>query len=388
MRMIRRAVTAGMVLCGLSLLAGPGRAGAAAPDVTVYTTRDAALTRPVLDSYTRLTGRGVALVRFPTLAELTERLAQDQAAGTPSADLAIIPDIAGLFDLVNRKAVQPVSSAVVDQAVPASLRHPSGMWFALSYRVRAIVASRDRVAEPLKTYRDMTDPRLVGRVCVSAGTLPANTALFSAMLMREGESQTGFFLQSLKRNLARQPDASDLDVVRDIATGGCDLGMANTSQMGLMLSGGAGPQQARWAEAVRVMLPVFADGGGSHVDITGASVLRNALNPVGAIALLEYLVSEDAQKAFAAAGFEYPVHAGVPVAPVLAGFGTPSPDTTSLSGIAVMLPAVPALLARVEFDRAVPLAAASPSQVAVPAAAPVAPPPAERPSFFRSLFGR
>jgi iron(III) transport system substrate-binding protein len=50
-------------------------------------------------------------------------------------------------------------------------------------------------------------------------------------------------------------------------------------------------------------------------------VIKTSPNKAGAIKFLEHLASPEAQKIFSQSGFEYPAVAGVPVSPVLSGFG-------------------------------------------------------------------
>ena len=69
------------------------------------------------------------------------------------------------------------------------------------------------------------------------------------------------------------------------------------------------------------MLPTF-EGGGTHVNVSGAAVAKNAPNKDEAVKLLEFLVSDEAQALYARANFEYPVKAGAPVDPIIAELGT------------------------------------------------------------------
>lgn len=355
-RLVRTAAT------GMLALLVCATAPVLAQDVTVYATREAGLTVPILSQFTARTRIQVNYVYFKSFKELNDRLVAEGESSP--ADLAIIPDIGGLFDLTAARMTQPVPSRVLDDAIPAHLKHPTNMWVGLSYRIRAIYVSKDRVAAPPQTYRDLTDPRFQGRVCIRSGTHPYNAAWFSAMLLKQGEGLTAMYMQSLKRNLARTPTGGDRDVAKDIAAGVCDVGVANTYYMGLMLSGAGGPEQKKWADAVKVVIPKFSDGSGAHVNVSGAAVLRHAPNKQGATRLLEYLASDEGQKAFAEVAFEYPVRSGVPIHPILAEFGDPSSDLTTLAGIAMMRTQANRLVASVEFDApVVPVAAA----VAAPA---------------------
>ena len=319
---------------------------AMAAEVNLYTTREPALIRPLLERFTQQTGTTVNTVFVQ--GGLAERLA---AEGTRSpADLAMVVDIGNLMELVDKNLAQPVQSATLEAAIPANLRGDDGRWFALSTRARAIYVSRERVPEAQAvqlTYEDLADPRFKGRVCIRSGQHPYNTALFSALLVRHGEPWLRDYLTRLKANLARRAAGGDREVARDIMAGICDVGVANTSYAGLMLSGRGGDEQRAWGQAVRVVLPA----GGTAVNVSGAIVARHAPNRAEAVKLLEFLVSPDAQTLYAEANFEYPVVPGAPLHPIVAGFGTLRVDQTSLPEIAAQRARASRIVDEVGFDR-------------------------------------
>lgn len=320
---------------------------ATAAELNLYTTREPGLVQPLLAGFTAKTGIAVNTVFLQT--GLAERVAAE-GANSP-ADVLMTVDIGTLLDLVKRGLAQPVRSAALEQAIPAGLRDESGEWFALSLRARAIFVARDRVTEPPRTYEDLADPRFRGRVCIRAGQHPYNNSLFAAMLVKSGEDALATYLVGLKANLARRPGGGDREVARDILAGICDVGLSNTYYQGIMLSGQGGAEQKRWGEAVRVVLPTFRDGGGTHVNISGAVVARHAPNRAAAVALLEYLVTPEAQRAYADLNFENPVLPGLEPNPILASIGPLRPDALPLPAIAAQRAAASLIVDRVAFDR-------------------------------------
>ncbi|MBC7800754.1 MAG: extracellular solute-binding protein [Gemmatimonadaceae bacterium] len=327
------------------LLAAP--TAAAAAEVNLYTTREPGLLQPLLAGFTAQTGITVNTVFLQ--AGMAERVAAE-GPNSP-ADVLMAVDVGNVMDLVKRNLSQPVKSAALEAAIPAGLRDPDGHWFALSLRARAIFVARDRVAQPPQTYEDLADPRFRGKVCVRSGQHPYNLSLFAAMLAKTGPEATAEYLSGLKANLARRPGGGDREVARDILAGICDVGLSNTYYQGIMLSGRGGAEQKNWGEAVRVVLPTFRDGGGTHVNISGAIVARHAPHAKEAVALLEYLVTPEAQRAYANINFENPVRPGVEVDPIVAGFGPLRPDTLPLPAIADQRAAASQIVDRVAFDR-------------------------------------
>jgi iron(III) transport system substrate-binding protein len=201
------------------------------------------------------------------------------------------------------------------------------------------------------TYEDLADPRWRGKVCIRSGQHPYNTALFAAMIAKSGAEETGEYLKGLKANLARRAGGGDRDVARDILAGICDVGVSNTYYAGLMRSGAGGPEQKQWGEAVRVILPTFKDGGGTHVNISGAALAKHAPNRAEAVKLLEFLATPEAQQIYAKANYEYPVRPGVEPDPIVASFGKLKMDPTPLGEVAANREEASLLVDRIGLDR-------------------------------------
>jgi iron(III) transport system substrate-binding protein len=329
----------------LALLAALAPARASAQELNLYTTREPGLIQPLLEAFTKATGIKVNSIFVRD--GLAERVAAEGARSP--ADVLMTVDFANLIDLVDKGLTQPVRSAVLEKAIPAPLRGPSGEWFALSLRARVLYAAKDLDVRAV-TYEDLADPRWKNRLCTRSGQHPYNVALFASYLAHHGEAETERWLRGLKANLARRATGGDRDVARDIAGGICDIGIANSYYVGLMASGGGGPEQKKWAGAIKVVLPTFR-GGGTQVNASGASVARHAPHRAGAVRLLEYLVTDEAQKIYAEANFEFPVKSGVPVDPLVTGFGQLTVDTVPFVEIARQRTAASRLVDRVGFDR-------------------------------------
>jgi iron(III) transport system substrate-binding protein len=217
--------------------------------------------------------------------------------------------------------------------------------------MRARVAYADRALSDLNAiaYEDLADPKWKGKLCLRSGQHPYNTALIAHHIVKHGPEKTEAWLRGVKANLARKPAGGDRDVAKDILADTCDLGLANSYYVGLMRSGKGGPEQVKWGEAIKVVLPTF-QGGGTHVNVSGAVVAKSAPNRDEAVRLLEYLVSDEAQGLYAKANFEYPVKAGAPIEPLLTELGPLTIDTVSVADIARNRKAASLLVDKVGFD--------------------------------------
>ncbi len=340
-RLLTRTMRTTLLACVAALVAVPS----AAQDVNLYTTREPGLIQPLIEAFTASTGIRVNSIFVKD--GLAERTA---AEGTRSpADILMTVDLGNLLDLVERGLTQPLQSATLETAVPANLRGAKGEWFALSLRARVLYAARDLDLSSF-TYESLANPRWKGKVCIRAGQHPYNTALIAAHVAHHGEARTETWLRGVKANLARPATGGDRDVARDIMGGICDIGIANSYYVGLMRSGAGGPDQVKWGNAIKVLLPTF-EGGGTQVNVSGAALAKHSPNRASAVRFLEYLVSDAAQKIYAEANFEYPVKPGAVVHPIISALGPLKVDGTPLGDIARHRTLASRLVDKVGFDR-------------------------------------
>lgn len=302
-------------------------ATAQAAEVNVYTYREPGLIKPLFDRFTAETGVKVNTI-FAN-AGLEERIAAEGA--TSPADLLLTVDIARLTNAVNLGVSQPVQSAVLEKAVPAQFRDPSGHWFGITYRARVIYAAKDRVPQGAITYEELADPKWKGKICIRDGQHIYNVALFAAGVVHMGTQKAETWISGIKDNLARKPSGGDREVARDIAAGQCDIGLGNNYYVGLMRN--REPDRKPWADAIKVILPTFKDGG-THINVSGFIVAKHAPNRDAALKLAEWLVGEAAQKIYAEQNYEYPILPGVPLDATVASFGALKPDTIPIAEIA------------------------------------------------------
>lgn len=318
---------------------------AVAEEVNVYTTREPGLFAPLAKAFTEKTGIKVNTVFFKD--GLAERVAAEGAASP--ADVLMSVDVGNLVDLVDKGVTRKTVTPPVAAAVPANLRAPDGSWVALSLRARLVWADKSLGLKSID-YADLADPKWKGQICIRSGQHPYNTALVAAMIVHQGQARAKTWLAGVKGNLAKKPSGGDRDVARDILGGICRIGVGNSYYVGLMRSGKGGAEQKTWGDGVDVLLPTFA-GGGTHVNVTGAAIAKNAPNAGAAAKLIEFLVSPEGQKIYAEQNFEYPVVATAIADPVVAALGKLVVDGIPIAEIAAQRKAASLLVDEVGFDR-------------------------------------
>ena len=291
--------------------------------VNVYSARRQENIEPLFKAFTARTGIEVKAIYAAN--GLIERLQQE--GDQSPADLLLTTDVGRLMEAANKGLAQPVTSPAILDKIPANLRDPRNLWFGTTMRARVVYASRERVKQNSISYEELADPQWKGKVCIRPGDHPYNLGLLGAVIAHKGEAGARKWLEGLKANLVTKPSGDDRTQAQRVWAGECDLGIGNTFYMGLMQTNETEPEQKKWAAATRIIFPSSPDFG-THVSVTGALLTKHAPNAANAIAMIEFLVSEEAQSQFAAGNFEYPVNPAVKTSALVAA-GAPSRRTSS-----------------------------------------------------------
>ncbi|SIQ01349.1 iron(III) transport system substrate-binding protein [Rhizobium sp. RU35A] len=327
------------------LMAGVSGADAAG-EVNIYSYRQPELIQPLLDAFTKETGIDTNVLFLDK--GLVERI-KAEGANSP-ADIILTVDIARLMEAKEGGVVQPVTgNATINKDIPSSYRDPDGDWFGLTTRGRVVYASKDRVAQNDITYEELADPKWKGKICIRDGQHAYNVALFASMVAHHGADYTEKWLTGLKNNLARKPDGNDRSQAKSIMAGECDIALGNTYYVGLMMTNDQAPEEKEWAKSIKVLFPNAADRG-THVNISGMALAKNAPNKENALKLMEFLASGEAQKIYAEQVFEYPVMPGAEPSAIVKSFGPIKPDTLPLIDIAKNRKTASELVDKVGFN--------------------------------------
>ena len=300
-------------------------AAGSAAEVNVYSARHYDTDQAMFDDFTAATGIEVNLIEGEA-DQLIERI---KAEGRNSpADVLITVDAGRLHRAEEAGVLAPVESEVLDAKVPEHLRHPEGLWFGLSQRLRGIVYATDRVdPAEITSYEILADPAWQGRVCIRSSTNVYNQSLVGAMIEAHGVEQTEAWAQGLVDNLAREPQGGDTDQIKAVAAGECDVAVVNHYYLVRLMESDEADDSAV-AEAVDIVFP-DQDGRGAHANISGAGLIATSPNKDNAIAFLEYLTTDQAQEYFALGNYEFPVVEGVKTDPVLEQWGDIKTDTVN-----------------------------------------------------------
>ena len=284
--------------------------------VTIYSSRNEQLIKPLLDRYTEQTGVKVELVTDkdgPLMARL-----QAEGKNTP-ADMLLTVDAGNLWQAAEQGLLQPVASSVLEANVPAKYRDPEGRWTGLSLRARTIFYDPSKVsADQLSTYADLADPKWKGKLCLRSSKKVYNQSLVASMMEHLGAEKTEAVIRGWVDNLATDVFSDDTNLLEAIAAGQCEVGIANSYYYGRLLDEKPDfPVKIFWANQGTT---------GTHVNISGAGVVTGSDNAEGALKLMEWLSSDDAQGLYASADKEFPVKVGIDESEMLRSWGQFKPD--------------------------------------------------------------
>ncbi|MDP2239365.1 MAG: Fe(3+) ABC transporter substrate-binding protein [Burkholderiales bacterium] len=328
----------------IALLVGAGLAPAQEKILNLYSSRHYQTDEALYNNFTKLTG--IKINRIEAGEDpLIERL-KNEGSKSP-ADVLVTVDAGRLWRAEQAGLFQPVSSKVLESRLPANMRVPNNEWFGFSARGRVIVYNKAAVnPENVQNYEDLANPRLKGKICTRSGSHVYNLSLMSALIEHWGEKKAEEWARGVVANFARAPKGGDTDQIRAVAAGECGVAISNTYYYVRLMKSDK-PEDRKVIEATGMILP-NQKSFGTHMNISGAAVLKHAPHKEAAIKFLEYLASDEAQGYFAEGNNEWPVVKNAPLNNrELATLGNFKTDNLNISVLGRNQP-----LAQKIFDRA------------------------------------
>ncbi len=301
---------------------------AASGEVNIYSSRHYDTDLALYEDFTEQTGITVNRIEADADA-LIERISSEGEFSP--ADLLITVDAGRLWRAEEAGILSATTSETLNERLPDYLRHPDGLWFGLSTRARVIIYNKAS-GEPagLENYADLADPAFRGDICIRSSSNIYNISLLSSMIAHSGTQVAEDWAKGVVANFARDPQGNDTAQIESVAAGECRIAVVNSYYLA-RFAGGDADQKAVF-DALGVIFP-DQDGNGTHVNISGAGVTINAPNRENAIAFLEYLTSESAQRYFADGNNEYPAVSGLAANSAVEQLGEFKPDTLNAAEI-------------------------------------------------------
>ena len=337
----------------LVCLALSGMAAMAQEQVlNLYSARHYQTDEALYSDFTKATGIKINRVDADD-AGILARLKAEGAASP--ADVILLVDAARLGKGDSEGLFKPIKSTLLESSIPVNLRAPATAegttWFGFSTRARVIAYDKARVKKAdVDTYEELGDAKNKGLVCTRSGSHPYNLSLFGAVAEHLGAARTEQWLKGVVDNMARAPKGGDTDQIRAVASGECGIAVTNTYYVARLMRSEA-PEDKAVMEKIGIVFP-NQESWGTHMNISGAAVAKNAKNSANAVKFMEYLASTSAQNYFANGNNEWPAVASVkvtnPALQAMAG-GDFKTETIPISAVAANQVKVQQMLDRVGY---------------------------------------
>lgn len=301
----------------------------ASTEVNLYTARHYDVDDQLYKQFEEETGIKVNLIKGEA-DELLERIKREGDA--TQADLFLTADAGRLHRAKEDGILQSVSSDVLNEQVPANFQDEDQMWYGLTKRARVIMYDKEKVdPSELSTYEALAEDEWAGRVLIRSSENIYNQSLLASFIELNGEEEAKEWAAGMVENFARDPEGGDRDQAKAIAAGVGDVAIMNTYYFGQMLNS-EDPAEVEVAESLDVFFP-NQDTTGTHVNVSGAGVVKSAKNQENAIKLLEFLSAPEAQETFASVNYEYPVNEAVEPSELLQSWGDFKEQDISMSAL-------------------------------------------------------
>jgi iron(III) transport system substrate-binding protein len=348
----KTSLVASLAFAGATLFGAAGGASAQEQVVNLYSARHYQTDEALYSNFTKATGIKVNRVDADD-AGILARLKAEGAASP--ADVILLVDAARLGKGDAEGLFKPIKSPLLENAIPTRLRAKASAdgttWFGFSTRARVVVYDKSKVKKAdVDTYEELADPKNKGLLCTRSGSHPYNLSLFGAVTEHLGDAKAEQWLKGLVANMARDPKGGDTDQIKAVASGECGIALTNTYYLARLMRSAA-PEDKLVVERIGVVFP-NQETWGTHVNVAGAAVAKNAKNGDNAVKFMEYLSSAEAQNYFANGNNEWPVVASVkvsnPALQAMAGDGFKS-ETIPISAVAANQLKVQQMLDRVGY---------------------------------------
>jgi len=294
-------------------------------EVKVYSGRHYNTDRGVYKKFAEETGIKVRLIEAAGVS-LIERLKRE--GKNSQADLILLVDAARITNAAKLGLLKSIDSKTLENDVPIGLKDPNKEWYALTRRVRVMVANPKVVdVSKINDYTDLSDPSLKGKVCLRNRKSPYNQSLVANQIINKGEDATKNWLNGMISNVSQPFFPGDISIIRAVSKKKCGVGIVNHYYVARMLAGVNGRRDSLYAKKTRVLTPNPA-----HVNISAGGVAKYATNKNEAIKLLEYLASPKGSKGLAAPTFEHPLKE-VNQNEIVKNFGEFIPDSVTVEDL-------------------------------------------------------
>ncbi len=226
------------------------------------------------------------------------------------ADVILLTDASRLWKAELNDLFQPISSKILKNKIPEQFRSKNygdgHKWFGFSLRARVIVYNKENTKpQDVDTYEKLAQAQNKGKLCTRSASHPYMLSLLSGIIEEKGEANATLWAQNMAANLAKPPKGGDTDQIKSVASGECGVALSNSYYYARLMQSSNAEDKEIIAK-IGLIWPNQASSG-THINISGGGVAKNAPHVNYAVQFLEYLSSQEAQAYFANGNNEWPI---------------------------------------------------------------------------------
>ncbi len=295
--------------------------------VNIYSARQEVLMRDLINSFEKKEKIKVNIIASKA-NQLIKKI--EMEGEHTEADILLTVDVARLLDAKNKGLFKKISSSILKSQIPSIYRDKDDQWFGMSLRARIFIYHEERVTQKeLGGYLSLMQSNWKSRLLVRSSNNVYNQSLISAMIHNYGKEKTKTFLKKFTNNFARNPSGGDRDQIRAVVAGEGDLALVNSYYFIKMKKN----DTENKLKKIKVHFP-YDEKMKTHINISGAGVIKYSKNHQNAVKFLEFLISDEAQKIYAEKNYEYPIKDKLKISNFFKEYSIQKKDTLNLNLIA------------------------------------------------------
>lgn len=244
--------------------------------LTVYNLTD---TPHSFDAFTEKAGVAVEVKQGDSVFEIMNKNLDS------NPDLVIEDDALEFITLKNQGLLQPISSKVLAENIPAQFRDLKTGWVGMAFRGRVLAYNPNFYTPPTEIrYEDLAKPEFKDKLCLRNSAYSFSRGLLSSLILADGFDSALSIVKGWLENTSQPIFERDLFAMQALESGQCGLVFVNSDFFAKYLSNSRTKLKAVW--------PNQSDRG-THVNVVGMGLMISSQNPELATRLLNFVATDE-----------------------------------------------------------------------------------------------